>query len=241
MRDTDSSVLSGATLTAVSLAAARSLPGAVDAALGTQREELSALLDAVYAAIGDSVVLKEWLDSLSADEVAANSYWHKNGFAKLVLHIGDDFRIRMHVWPEGKDRLGEFHPHGHRWNFASTVLCGAGLSTVEYQKSPDGKPYMWHRYVGGGVSGLRRHSEVRLEPTKQKVIGTGEQHQVDTSVIHTVHPVGDDLVATLVVQSRMLTDNTDVYCALDEVLDETTNGITPAEVHSLLENVSKAI
>ena len=236
-------VLSGATLTAVaSVAAARPLPEFVGAALGPRSEDISALLKAVRAAIGDPSALVEWLATLDSGQVAARSYWHRNGFAKLVLHVGDNFRIRMHVWPAGKDRLGEFHPHGHRWNFASTVLCGGGLRTEEFEESSDGKPYVRHRYVGGGVNGLAADGEVGLKAKwPVKIVAAGDQHSVDIEVIHTVHPVGDDLVATLVVQSRLLTNDTAVYCAQDEVLDDAPSAITPAEVSSLLEAVSNAV
>src|SRR5438552_2883438 len=75
---------------------------------------------------GNRNALAAWLagfdDPDRAEPVARCSYWHHNGFAKLVLRIADDHRVRLHVWPAGENRLGESNPHGHRWNFASTVV-----------------------------------------------------------------------------------------------------------------------
>jgi hypothetical protein len=241
MRIACRSVLSGATLTAVLPSAVRALPDVVIEELRSRDEaDPAALLRAVRAVVKDPVALTKWLRSLSGEDVAAQSYWHKNGFAKLVLHA-DEFRIRMHVWPAGKGRLGESDPHGHRWNFASTVLCGDGLETEEFRESANGHPYVRHRYIGGGVRGLRACGAVGLERISRAVVGLGEHHTVDTSVIHTVRPVGEALVATLVVQSRMLTDDTAVYCASSEIVDDTAEFITPSEVDDLLADVCDAL
>src|SRR5690349_20022783 len=52
--------------------------------------------------------------------VAKRSYTHPNGFAKIVLHDGDGYGIRLHVWHQTSDRwISDAIPHGHRWEFAS--------------------------------------------------------------------------------------------------------------------------
>lgn len=79
-------------------------------------------------------------------DVASRSYWHPNGFAKLVL--ADDPRwgqLRLHVWPAlpAADDI-----HGHAWSYESIVLTGA-LSEVTYLESAtDHGQLMWRHSYG---------------------------------------------------------------------------------------------
>lgn len=222
----------------------RSLPDTVAGVLDGYHGELPVLLDAAAASTADRAALTHWLSGFAepaaAELVAARSYWHHNGFAKLVLHAADEFRIRMHVWQAGEGRLGETNPHGHRWNFASTVLCGDGLETEEYQESAHGKRHVRYCYLGG-LNSLAPLKQVRLETTATKAIHAGERHAVHTEIVHTVHPMGTDLVATFVVQSRALTQNAPVYCVPGKAVDEPIVAITPAEVRHLVRSVLAAM
>ncbi|TDP98174.1 hypothetical protein [Labedaea rhizosphaerae] len=225
------------------MAAVRSLPDTAAAVLGDRSEEIPALLAAVKATTSDRAALAEWLDGFTrpdrAAAVAARSYWHHNGFAKLVLHAEDGFRIRMHIWPAGAHRLGETNPHGHRWNFASEVLCGDGLETEDYRVSPDGVEHIRYCYLGG-LNSLAPIEHVKLQSTGRRSVRANEQHTVNTSVIHTVHPLGTDVVATLVVQSHALTEKTDVFCVPGKAVDEPIKAITPGEVAALVRSVVEA-
>lgn len=55
-------------------------------------------------------------------EIAARSYWHGNGFLKVVL-LDQDYKLRLHIWFAGTSC--EENIHSHRWGFASHVLTGA--------------------------------------------------------------------------------------------------------------------
>ncbi|MGW4454920.1 hypothetical protein ACWEJQ_01735 [Streptomyces albidoflavus] len=77
---------------------------------------------------------------------------HPNGFAKVPVAQSADAsqRLFLHVWlRDGEDS----HIHNHRWDFTSTVLCGALRNTV-VQAGPvgDGPLYtvVQHRPVEGG-------------------------------------------------------------------------------------------
>ena len=53
--------------------------------------------------------------------IAARSYWHGNGFLKIVL-IDKGYKLRLHIWFAGTSC--EENIHSHRWGFASHVLTG---------------------------------------------------------------------------------------------------------------------
>ena len=50
--------------------------------------------------------------------------------------------------PAGTDPRGEWDPHSHRWDFASTVLAGDGLDIVHYQEAVMGAPHTRYVYDG---------------------------------------------------------------------------------------------
>jgi hypothetical protein len=99
------------------------------------------------------------------EAIAGRSYWHPNGFAKLVLdrrwRVGE---VRLHIWPE--------HPHdedihGHGWAYESIVLTGE-LTEIAYREAPPGEgEAMWrhsYRRVRGRQFSFRAAHPVHLRP-----------------------------------------------------------------------------
>jgi hypothetical protein len=167
----------------------------------------------------DDVV--SWLGDLCADDeavraVAQRSYWHPNGFAKLILYSEQGTRLRLHVWPaaSGGPRLGESNPHSHRWQFASTVVTGDGLHMVEYRETDQGgKHYDRYRYGADPTdrAALSPAGQTRLARRVNLHVHAGQVYRCDTDIVHTVAPIGQELTATLVVQGPRRTDSTVVY------------------------------
>lgn len=206
------------------------------------RDDLLAALELLLA---DRTALAAWLLSLVDDPdllagVVDASYWHQNGFAKLVLHRGAGFRIRLHVWPAGEGRQGESDPHSHRWDFASTVLAGDGLEIVEWDElfepvSATDMPLT--RYVYDGFS-LVPDMEVFLRADRQFDVRTDDRYTTVTTTIHTVVPKGNDLVATLLVQGPHVNPATAVYGTdLDDPVDRPGLRIAAQDVRELVTGV----
>jgi len=189
-----------------------------------------------------------WLDGLTRDgpivrTIAARSYWHPNGFAKLVLHISaqPDFKIRMHVWPEsGTAKRGESNPHSHRWEFASTLLTGRGMLVTEYQEAAEGgKPYTRYHYGTNPAepAALVANGAVRLGEVKWPRLTRGDVYSCDTEVVHTAEPLGADLTATAVVQGPRRTPATAVYCAPGESDDQPNRPLSVSELRLLVKAI----
>lgn len=205
--------------------------------------QLAAVLDAVLA---DRSALAAWLAAFTEDraatDVAARSYWHHNGFAKLVLHAAAGFRMRLHVWPAGQDRRGETNPHGHRWDFTSTVLCGPGLRNTEYREAPTGVPYVRHTYVSGPAGGiLTALGDACLVVCDSRKIRNGDRYTVSTETVHTVDPIGASVVATLVLQGPPRLGSTAVYCPPGDDGEQPGRPIHPGEVRQLVGAVVGAL
>ena len=190
-----------------------------------------------------------WLAGLSRDAgavraVVARSYWHPNGFAKLILHTSAEpaFRIRLHVWPEatGEKTRGESNPHSHRWEFASVVLVGEGMHMVEYQEVTDrGKLFTRYRYGTDPAdpAALVADGAARLFKTRSPHVFRAEVYSCDTDVVHTVEPIGRGLTATVVVQGPHRTPDTVVYCAPGESDDQPNHPLSESDFHLLVKSV----
>ncbi len=201
---------------------------------GTDTTDLSAALEQL---LSDGRALRAWLTSIVHDSavrapVTEASYWHVNGFAKLILHSTDVFRIRLHVWPRVPGRRGETDPHSHRWAFASTVLTGAGLSITEHVEVEAGFPFIRYCYDGRRLVPSGR---ALLDSGTTRTVHTRERYTTDTDIVHTVTPLGDDLIATLVVQGPHVQDTTVVYGPLTgELMDAPGKAIDDMDVQRLV-------
>jgi hypothetical protein len=193
-----------------------------------------------------------WLAELGADDaavadIAKRSYWHPNGFAKIVLHtsVEPEFRIRLHVWPRSTVvSAGESNPHSHRWEFASHVLTGAGTHMVEFAEVAEtGKPFRRYRYGAdpANPAALVADGEVRLKPTGVRHVGDGDVYRCDTSIVHTVRPVDAGLTATVVVQGPRRTPTTVVYCKPGESDDQPNLDLTEADFRGLVSEVLSSL
>ncbi|WP_329044192.1 hypothetical protein OG738_23810 [Amycolatopsis sp. NBC_01488] len=187
----------------------------------------------------------DWLRDLAADasavaEIAKRSYWHPNGFAKIVLHtcVEPEFRLRLHVWPRAEEvSSGESNPHSHRWEFASHVLTGAGMHMVDFVETVEGgKPYRRFRYGAdpANPAALVADGDVRLKRRASPHVQGGEVYTCDTTVVHTVRPIDAELTATVVVQGPHRTSTTVVYCELGESDDQPNRDLAEADFHRLV-------
>lgn len=192
----------------------------------------------------DRQALGGWLRTIRderAEDVARRSYWHPNGFAKLVLQARQGYKVRLHVWPAGDGRLGETNPHGHRWNFASTILCGDGLQDTHYAESDSGMAYERYKYAGGNAAGALTHeATVHLAVCGDRTIHKGDRYDLDRTVVHTVRPLGSALIATLVVQGAPLHASALVYGSPGVDVYEPGEAISTDEVHGLISDVLTA-
>jgi hypothetical protein len=211
--------------------------------------ELVAAAEHVRAARG---AFAAWLRDLAADdaavaEIAKRSYWHPNGFAKIVLHAGaePEFRVRLHVWPRSETpSRGESNPHSHRWEFASHVLVGTGMHMVEFAETAEGgKPFRRYRYGTdpANPSALAADGEVRLKRRAVPHVQGGDVYTCDTEIVHTVRPIDAGLTATVVIQGPRRTPTTVVYCEPGESDDQPNFDLTEADFRELVTAVRASL
>lgn len=117
--------------------------------------------------------------------VADRSYWHPNGFLKVVLS-GESGRAqrRLHVWTSA-DEGGDIHDHA--WSYSSIVVAGTVQEVAYTEVAPTCGPRLWrHSY---GMVGPRRFHldapiEIGLEVGEARAAGPGERLGGDAGHIH---------------------------------------------------------
>jgi hypothetical protein len=214
------------------------------AALVERGPHLSAIQDAVTEIRDEPALLRTSIAALSGDEkalaeVGARSSVHPNGFAKVILHRGQGWSIRLHVWPSDR-AVEDVEPHGHRWVFASWIIAGV-LREITFAESSLGEEFECCEY-GRDSSGayLRPVGRARLVAVRTIDRPVGTVYSRMRSVLHTAEPYGSGLVASLVLQGRAF-GSTPVYVRPDTPSDHQEQELGPDELRSLLDQVSAAL
>jgi hypothetical protein len=180
------------------------LATSVDAYVAGERRALSDAMDVFR----DPRVVERLLRSVLADEAwlsetLARSYWHPNGFLKMVLAAGESFQLRMHVWQPvaGGQRWCE-NVHSHRWDFCSVIFMG-GYRYQEFVPLAEGEPYHAYTYDGhSGVDtyGLAAAGVDNLCCTLDAELAAGTHYTLTADALHRVVADQRHLAASLVLQ-----------------------------------------
>jgi len=202
-------------------------------ALGNARERISSILNSTtneqegllstVRELGERASLKQLInDAVSVDSerdaIGRRSYSHINGFDKIVLLASDEpaYKLRLHIWwpslggPQTRTRTGDIH--NHRWHFASAVLSGR-FSFEHYELNEDGDEYNWYEYYSAGGSGhflLKPLGSIGASRTFEGLMVEGMSYYLSNQVPHRVCRDESELVATLVLQGRPITNSTTV-------------------------------
>lgn len=176
-------------------------------------------------------------------QVAGRSYSHPNGFAKIVLYIGDGYAVRLHVWDRpGRRWQSETKPHGHRWEFASWIVTGT-LRETTFAETARGRPYSRYEYRRdrNGVGRLTPNGTARLRVVDHIDRPADSVYQCSRTVVHTVAPMGRDLVASLVLQGPRSLGPTPVYQRPNLNADDEEQQLRPVQLRELMADVAVAL
>ena len=176
------------------------------------------------------------------EEVADRSYLHPNGFAKVMLQMGGGYRIRLHVWRQGDRKYGfDANPHGHRWDFASWVVVGA-LRETTFSETPGHRQYerSSYRRRANGASFMEATGDAGLEPLHDTIREAGTVYARSRSELHSVVPVGTDVVASLVLQRPPSGEFAAVFLRHGKPADYKERPLTVGELEAVIAEVTAA-
>jgi hypothetical protein len=159
-------------------------------------------------------------DPTLASDIDTRSYWHPNGFAKLVIYSSADpeFRVRLHIWPKERRRsVFDEDIHDHRWPFASIALCGAvrverfSETDISDWRAIPCERLAYDAVTTGSVGRLRHEGKTALRSQGVSEYTAGRVYFCDTSTLHAVTKIADTTTATLVVAGAAVFASALVY------------------------------
>lgn len=173
---------------------------------GAADERLAAFLAKTATTDWQAALCHELLtDDEWAAEVAGRSYWHGNGFLKVVL-LDQGFKVRMHIW--FPDVACEENIHDHRWSIASTILAGELHSEIWADTSSahaelQGQEYRYEAIRAGQAPcavPLPERTPLRL--VEHTCHAAGSSYALPPETLHRICNHGERLVATLMCSSE---------------------------------------
>jgi hypothetical protein len=139
-------------------------------------------------------------------QIAARSYWHPNGFLKLILvRSSTGSTLRIHSWRQQKQQSTpaelDTDIHSHRWPFVSFVIAGA-LDIHEFTETHKaGDEYS--KYIcapnQAGQYKLKQLGLTRLSCCKTQTVDVGKYYSIDTNILHQVFNRSHETI-TIVIQ-----------------------------------------
>jgi hypothetical protein len=128
------------------------------------------------------------------EAVRANSYCHENGFHKIVMLQGKNFKLRLHHFGATSKAAME-NVHDHRWPFASSILKGnLHMEMFEVADVPENTELLLHHvYHADKSSGAyQAHLEgvAALKRVKKVSFSEGTTYLLMPDALHRI--VNDD-------------------------------------------------
>jgi hypothetical protein len=175
--------------------------------------------------------------------LAEDSVRHKNGFLKLRLRRCSGFAEgdRVHIWSEEHSKVqGDIH--NHRWDFASTVICG-GYSHETFETDRLGEVWCEHAYKPEDMFNYRLAptGRARLRLVESRSVRTGDVLSMTSSEMHRVTASGK-FTATFFQTSSEVVPSTRVFKELDfEGSPQVERGLAyePVSVRELAESLAR--
>ena len=152
-------------------------------------EDLASLLSDFKTKFSLSDLIKDILqDDLLCKQIASRSYFHYNGFDKIIIHESVMCKLRLHIWWASNVEYKE-NIHDHRWNFASWIVKGEYINEIYREDKDWGELYREYYYKPKkekqnyalefvGLTQLRKESIEKLEEGKISLCNIGNLHKV---------------------------------------------------------------
>ncbi len=155
-----------------------------------------------------------WLEA-----IAQRSYYHVNGFDKLILLQEDNYSLRLHIWWQENGKKTREDIHNHRWDFISGVLVGTSvqeLFSLSAEQEEGAFEMAHYRYTPqrnhqGFRYCMKNLGSVFLRQQGKKQISSGRVYRLKKSELHRVVCDYKETTATLVFYTAPYGEGSDVY------------------------------
>ena len=195
-------------------------------------------------------------DEISFLQCLASSYKHANGFDKIVLMQGSNFKLRLHLYGSADTVVIAENVHSHRWPFASSILHGSIMMDIfqNTKSNPANKmeeSLSDHDHVETFVHYIY-HSDkqkgyfetVRIGPTELRQMSTikyhkGQTYSMNVSDMHRIVSCHNHAI-TLMLTGKPVSTTCNLFSPRAELLQGET-AIVPYSTDELKAKLSSTL
>lgn len=170
-----------------------------------------------------------------------NSYYHENGFHKVVLLSGKNFKLRLHHFGVSS-KIPMENIHDHRWAFASTILSGTlemDMFEQSQQVVDENKliHYLYNSDKSTGAYSTDKIGMVSLNKIESRFYEAGKTYLMLPEELHRIKNLEGQESLTLILTGKPENNTCNLF-ALREINDEEKNTLKyeEAEIRKMLEN-----
>lgn len=157
------------------------------------------------------------LESLSMEEVVANSFrdYHVRGFDYLCLKRHPKETVKVYFFDGDVSKLPEIvHPHDHRYDFRTAVLCGrsqnvwyeeASEASIKAGASKRFEKFAFDTPLVGGI-GFTHVGQADLIESARASYQAGQWYAMGHREVHTIRMLENETVLALVQYEDRVTD-----------------------------------
>lgn len=149
------------------------------------------------------------------ESVLAESYYHENGFHKIVLLSGENFKVRLHHFGT-TDQIPMENIHDHRWPFASTILSGRlDMDMFEANLRTDDAERLHHFIYDSdkstGSYSTNYKGDILLNRTLSVSYYTGESYLMLPDELHRITNEPGQESITLIITGKPISKTCNLY------------------------------
>lgn len=153
------------------------------------------------------IVIRSLIDNqINLYEVANRSYYHKNGFLKVLLvDKRPKYSIRLHIWPDQPLKEGDIH--NHPWDISVLVLNGAYEwldYNIEYiqEENEQFNLYKCHYLKDYSGHSFFKKRSVKVFKINETNIGKGNLLNLSSEKYHSVKKDNNKPAESIIITSN---------------------------------------
>ena len=185
-------------------------------------------------------------DPVMLSKTVAASYYHENGFHKIVLLAGKKFKLRLHHFGVAA-KIPMENIHDHRWNFASTIIKGElkmDLFTIAPKGDNTEKTYhfIYESEKSKGTYTTDFVSVAHLRKSETRSYRPGETYLMETRELHRIKNSTGQESITLILTGKPISSKCNLFSKRTILEDEkVTKTYSEVKMIEMLERICETI
>ncbi len=172
-----------------------------------------------------SLLTKRILSSkLLFNKLLKQSYYHENGFHKIVLLSGNHFKLRLHHFGVAA-KIPMENIHDHRWYFASSILLGSlKMDMFQVSEDPiDAEPlyhFIYNSNKANGCYTTQFKGHAYLKKTSAVKFNQGDHYLMTPNELHRIKNQSGEESVTLILTGKTVGDTCNLFSKRDFLEEE---------------------